>query len=171
MVRGDAGTTSLLVTMEPKEPTTEESVPVVEDEQRSISEKTEISPTGGLLEVDATQTATVEVGPNLVDDSGLVTQGRKEDSAGLQVVQGNPDGGQSGAELQPEAEDGKPASGVQTTDQPNEVTPYLDLTHCYRPGDTVDGTVYRIDTNGVWLHMGGVKVLIPADDDQKPQFR
>ena len=89
----DGGDDLPLVTMEPKDPVAEESVPAADDKLKdpvegSSSKQMEISPTGGLQEVDTVQTTTGEATPLASKESDSVSlECKVEDSAGLVQVQ------------------------------------------------------------------------------------
>ena len=74
----DDGVISPLVTMEPKDPTVEENVPAVDDQEKdpdgvSSSKREETLPTGSLLEVDTVQASTGKAEPLAKKDDGSVS--------------------------------------------------------------------------------------------------
>ena len=79
-----------LVTMEPKDPAAEESVPAADectkDPKRGfLSDETEIAPTGSFREVDTKETTTVEA--TVVEEDPVFLERKVDDSAGLIQVQ------------------------------------------------------------------------------------
>ena len=161
------GGESPLVTMEPKDPTVEESVPAVDDKPKDptveesmpavddkskdpveggLSNEMEIAPTGGLLEVDTKQTTTGEAEP-LAKAENMVEAGG---------VQG--------------PEESMPASVRKKSEVPNEVLPASHGKRSYQKGDTLDGTVYRITAEGVYLDYEDLNVLIPVKGKDASQF-
>ena len=173
----DGGVISPLVTMEPKDPAAEESVPAADDRIRdsmegSLSKEMEKLPTGGLPEVDTVQAVTGKAEPLAKNDDGSVSLERKvDDLAELTGVQDKQLGPMVEAGGVQGAQESVPVSGDKKNEVPNEVTPATHGKHCYEKGDKITGIVRCINVYGAYLEHGDLDVLIPAEGKNTPLFK
>ena len=124
----------------------------------SLSDETEVAPTGSFWEVDTKETTTVEA--TIVEEDPVSLERKVDDPAGLIQAQEKKLGPDVEAGGQLGAEETMPASTEQKEEEPNEAAPSSHGRHFYQAGDSLTGTVNCIDVDGVWLEHCGLDALI-----------
>ena len=128
----------------------------------------EISPTGGLQEVDTKQTTTGEATLPTAEEGNSVSCERKvDDVAGLVQAQEKQLGPDVEAGDTQGADETMPAPAEQKEEGPNEAASASPGEHFYQAGDSLIGTVDCINIDGVWLAYGKLQVLIPETENSR----